>query len=363
MASNSIFKNKRNNVEEPIKEQGIWIFANVECRVDNNVIFTWTSLFQAFQDKEFQVLLQVDQSIELRKEIYRNIIKSRLHWEAIRTSVLPCPDVIKWITWRVEHENREILNFKDKSVASYKASVLNQIYHFKEAHVKVTPEWLKQKNDSSDSSTIMKGWWYEGQFRAKSASIEWKTSKFRKIIQIIVIFLSRVFRRKDGSSFPDKWIPIIYQVITSGSTLSWGEIISSNLGLQLKKYHKEHRFFMSSYLLYVMCVSIECSSLGWKWEANILSVHIYYKMLWENKYKDDYELIRNGFFSTLYQVLLSEEEPCLSPEGKKIVNEYVDWYMTLDGLYISIVNSTKPPHWLPHFVPHIMLLQEIPYQT
>jgi hypothetical protein len=66
----------------------------------------------------------------------------------------------------------------------------------------------------------MKGWWYEGQFRAKYASTEWKTSKFRKSIQIIVTLLLRLFRRKDGASFPDKWILIIYQIITSGSTLN-----------------------------------------------------------------------------------------------------------------------------------------------
>jgi hypothetical protein len=80
---------------------------------------------------------------------------------------------------------------------------------------------------------------------------------------------------KDGLSFPDKWIPIIYQVITSGSTLNWCELIPSNLDLQLKKYHKEHWFFMSSSLLDVMCVSIECPSLGWKWEPNLPSVHVY----------------------------------------------------------------------------------------
>ena len=62
----------------------------------------------------------------------------------------------------MDHENREILNFEDKSVAIYKSSVLNQLYHFKEAHVKATPEWLKQKNDYADFLTIMKGLWSEG---------------------------------------------------------------------------------------------------------------------------------------------------------------------------------------------------------
>ena len=66
--------------------------------------------------------------------------------------------MIEWITRRVDHEKREIINFEDKSVASYQASVLNQLYYFKEAHVKVTLEWLKQKNDSTNFLTIMKGW-------------------------------------------------------------------------------------------------------------------------------------------------------------------------------------------------------------
>ena len=55
-------------------------------------------------------------------------------------------------------------------------------------------------------------------------------------------------------------------------------------------------------------------------------------------------MICNKLFPTLYQVLFCEEEPCLSPEGKAIVKEYRDWYMTPDGVYIQISGSTKVPH-------------------
>ena len=37
--------------------------------------------------------------------------------------------------------------------------------------------------------------------------------------------------------------------------------------------------------------------------------------------------------------------------------------MTPVGVYIRIVGRTKPPHWLPNFVPDSLLLQEIAYQT
>ena len=48
MESTSVLKNKINTIEEPTKEQGMWIFANTECQVDKKVSFTWNSLFQAF---------------------------------------------------------------------------------------------------------------------------------------------------------------------------------------------------------------------------------------------------------------------------------------------------------------------------
>lgn len=103
------------------------------------------------------MLLQDDMSTELRNEIYKNIIKSGLHRAAVNTPILPCLDMIEWITRKIDHGNRAILNYENESLASYKASFFNQIYHFKEAHIKVTPKWLKQKNESTIFLTIMKG--------------------------------------------------------------------------------------------------------------------------------------------------------------------------------------------------------------
>ena len=37
--------------------------------------------------------------------------------------------------------------------------------------------------------------------------------------------------------------------------------------------------------------------------------------------------------------------------------------MTFDKVYIRRSGSTKTPHWLPHFVPDTLLVQEIAYQT
>ena len=100
-----MMKNKGKVIEESIKDHGIWIFTDTEWRVDKKVTYTWNSLFQEFQDKYFMMLLQDDVSIELSKEVYKNIIKSRLHRVAVKSLVLPCLDVIQWIRRKIDHQH------------------------------------------------------------------------------------------------------------------------------------------------------------------------------------------------------------------------------------------------------------------
>ena len=88
--------------------------------------------------------------IRVRNSAKEYISKSGLHRAEAKTPVLPCPDVIEWMTRRIDHESRKILNFEDKHVAIYQALILNQLYHFEEAQVNVTSEWLKNKTKFVD---------------------------------------------------------------------------------------------------------------------------------------------------------------------------------------------------------------------
>ena len=92
---------------------------DTECKVDIKSALKWNTLFQAFQSKEFHVLLQDDLSTKLSKGIYKTIPISRLHQVATENPVLPCLDLIQWMTWRIDHERRTILKFEDKHIASY----------------------------------------------------------------------------------------------------------------------------------------------------------------------------------------------------------------------------------------------------
>ena len=65
---------------------------------------------------------------------------------------------IEWMTWRIIHEIRTTLKLQEKHVASYEALIPNQLYHFKESQVRVTPEWLQSKTGSINFLSIMKAW-------------------------------------------------------------------------------------------------------------------------------------------------------------------------------------------------------------
>ena len=114
-------------------------------------------------------------STELRNWIYKNNLRSVLYREATKPPVLPCLVMIEWMARRIDHERRTILNFQGKHVASYQDLMLNKMYHFKEAQVRMTPECLQSKSKSINFLTIMKGWWKEGNFSSNPTNPRWKT--------------------------------------------------------------------------------------------------------------------------------------------------------------------------------------------
>ena len=148
---------KRKIVKELVEKQENWAFIDTKCKVDKKTAFKWNTLFQAFQYKEFKVLFHDDPSADLSKGIYKNISKSWVHRAIDKTLVLPCLDVIQWMTQNIDHESRTILNFEDKHVANYQSPILNLLYHFKESQVRVTIEWLQNKTESIYFLSILKG--------------------------------------------------------------------------------------------------------------------------------------------------------------------------------------------------------------
>ena len=112
-----------------------------------------------------------------------------------------------------------------------------------------------------------------------------------------------------------------YTIEIVGCNFNWGEIISKQLSIcvqqaQAPKEGEAPTFYMDSYLLDFMCARNIFTSMNPRFHVVYLPVHVYFSMLWENRYKKSYSLICNEFITRIYFILFKNEFPRLSATAK-----------------------------------------------
>jgi hypothetical protein len=99
------------------------------------------------------------------------------------------------------------------------------------------------------------------------------------------------------------------------------------------------------------------------WHVAELPVHVYFSVLWENRYKKSYSLICDEFIAQIYFILFKKECPRLSAAAKKMISKVGHWYLDERDTYIRVFGATRAPHLLPVHVPDWLVVGEICYQT
>jgi hypothetical protein len=163
-------------------------------------------------------------------------------------------------------------------------------------------------------------------------------------------------------------MPLAYIVAISGSSFNWGAIISKKLSIciqqdQTLKEGETPSFYMASYLLDVMCGRNIFSRMNLSWHIVELPIHIYFNILWENRYKKSYSLIYDEFIAQIYFIPFNKECPRLSNTTKKTISKVGHWYLDERDTYIRVFGATRAPHILPTHVPDQLVVGEICYQT
>jgi hypothetical protein len=163
-------------------------------------------------------------------------------------------------------------------------------------------------------------------------------------------------------------MPLDYTVAISGMGFNWGAIISKQLSTcirqaQTPKEGKTPSFHMTLYLLDVICARNVFSEMNLNWHSSELPIHVYFNILWDNKYKKSYTLIIDQFIARIYFLLFRKECPRLSKEVKGIISKMGHWNLDECKTYIGVFGATGAPHLLPIYVPDRLVLGEICYQT
>jgi hypothetical protein len=122
-------------------------------------------------------------------------------------------------------------------------------------------------------------------------------------------------------------------------------------------------FYMASYFLDVMCARNVFTGMNLRWHVAELPFHVYFNVLWENKYKKSYSLICDEFITQIYFILFKKEFPILSVGAKNNISKVGHWYLDKRDTYIRVFEAIRAPHILPAHVPNQLVVGEICYQT
>jgi hypothetical protein len=77
------------------------------------------------------------------------------------------------------------------------------------------------------------------------------------------------------------------------------------------------------------------------WHVVELLVHVYFSVLWENRYKKSYSLIYDEFIAHIYFILFKKECLRLSAAAKKVISKVGHWYLDERDTYIRVFGATE----------------------
>jgi len=136
----------------------------------------------------------------------------------------------------------------------------------------------------------MSSWWREEKKFTNRTASWYPTTNIKEPYIYLMALLYRLHGEKDCSRFLEAWMPLAFIVAISGIGFNWGAIISNQLSTcikhaQVPKERDTPTFYMASYLLDVICARNSFTKMNLNWHSLELTVHVYFNILWENRYK------------------------------------------------------------------------------
>jgi hypothetical protein len=163
-------------------------------------------------------------------------------------------------------------------------------------------------------------------------------------------------------------MPLAYSSSISWRGFNWGSIISKQLSIciqraQTPKEGETRSFYMDSYLLDVICARNVFVGMKLSWHILELPFHVYFSVLWENRYKKSYSLICDEFIARIHFILFKKECRRLSVAAKEVISKFGHWYLDECDTYTRVFGATGAPHLLPAHIPDRLVVGGIFYQT
>jgi hypothetical protein len=257
-----------------------------------------------------------------------------------------------------------INNEQGECVGVFLPTEVQKYYKLRDPEERLNTDFMVKFYEIHDTSRLLASWWKEDKKFTNRSTGWYNTVNLREPYMYLMALICRLYGEKDCSKFSEAWMPLAYTVEILGSNFNWGAIISKQLSInisqaQTPKEGEVLTFYMASYLLDVICARNIFAGMNLSWHVSELHVHVYFNILWENRYKRSYALICDEFLARVYFLIFRKECPRLSVAAKKMIEKVGHWYFEETSTYIRVFGATDAPHLLPVHVPDHLILGEI----
>jgi hypothetical protein len=142
----------------------------------------------------------------------------------------------------------------------------------------------------------MASWGKENKKFTNRSNGWYRTTNLREPYIYLMALICQLYEERYCAKFSESWMPLAYTLDISGSSFNWGEIISKKLSTNIlqaptSKDGEVPAFHMASYLLGVNYARNVFVGMNLSWHVVKLPIHVYFSILWENRYNKYYSLI------------------------------------------------------------------------
>jgi hypothetical protein len=90
--------------------------------------------------------------------------------------------------------------------------------------------------------------------------------------------ICKLYGEETNTHFIMEWFLMAYAVVKMGKALDWANILSFIIMTQAREAQgmKNPRFYMSTYLIDVVCVAHKFLPFNWAWNPSQAPIHVYY---------------------------------------------------------------------------------------
>jgi hypothetical protein len=127
---------------------------------------------------------------------------------------------------------------------------------------------------------------------------------------------------------------------------------------------KESLFFMSSYIMDVICFLTPFPLMSWSYNpSNVEPIHVYHSKLWKDNATEFICEIFNFVMVPMHVSIFGNTPPRILDSIATNLISVAKWYVEVEISYLMFFGASVPPYSLPLFVPDKMVCRKIAKQT